>query len=222
MMIHRILKETLHGVIEGKRYSQLAKLAAEAAEMSSLRERVSVDAERAVEKKMKAAYMSRLIGEQFEGVISSVVSAGFFVELENTIEGYVPAETLLDDYYIYDEKNYRMIGERSRRVFAIGNRAVVQVDQVNTISDEIDFLLIRAENMKENSGREAGKNTAKKRRRRSGDRRERDEKGSSSAGKSHLFIKKEKTADKDGNTDRKSRRKRPRKRRKGISRKKRA
>ena len=86
--------------------------------------------------------MSRFVGETFEGIISSVVSAGFFVELKNTAEGYVPAETLLDDYYIFDEKNYRMIGERHRRIFAIGDRVVIRVDKVNTITDEIDFHLV--------------------------------------------------------------------------------
>ncbi len=162
LMIHRIIKETLHGVIEGERYQRLAKRAAEAAQMSSLRERAAVDAERAIEKKMKAEYMSRMIGEQFAGIISGVASAGFFVELENTVEGYVPAELMMDDYYIYDEKNYRMIGERTRRVFSIGNRVVVEVDKVNTITDEIDFRLIRADGNKNREKKESKKRSSDK------------------------------------------------------------
>lgn len=213
LMIHRVIKESLNGVIEGKRYSHLAKLAAEAAQMSSLRERISVDAERAIEKKMKAAYMSRFVGEEFEGIISSVVSAGFFVELENTVEGYVPAETLLDDYYVYDEKNYRMIGERTRRVFAIGNRVIIKVDRVNTISDEIDFLLVRAEGAKESGGRETKRNAERKGRRRSRNKSQNTEGRASSSGKNHLLIKKEVSANKNENAEKRSRRKKPKKRR---------
>ena len=142
LMVHRVIKETLHGALSDRRYRRLEKLMKEAAEISSVRERVAVDAERAVEKKLRAVYMSRFVGEKFEGIISSVVSAGFFVELKNTAEGYVPAETLLDDYYIFDEKNYRMVGERHRRIFAIGDRVVIRVDKVNTITDEIDFHLV--------------------------------------------------------------------------------
>lgn len=149
LMIHRIIKETLHGVIEGQRYERLTKLAAAAAEQSSARERAAVDAERAVEKKMKAVYMSQFIGEQFEGIISSVTPGGFFVELENTAEGYVPAESITDDYYIYDENNYRMIGERRRRIFAIGDRVNIVVDKVSLYTDEVDFLLVEGEEERE-------------------------------------------------------------------------
>ena len=61
------------------------------------------------------------------------------MELENTAEGYVPAEVLADDYYICDEKNYRMIGERRKRIFAIGDRIRVRVDRVNTMTGDIDL-----------------------------------------------------------------------------------
>lgn len=153
LIVHRILKETLHGTIGDKRWRRLGKLTEEAAEISSQRERVSVEAERAMEKMLVAVYMSGFIGERFEGVISGVVHAGFFVELENTAEGYVRAETLADDYYIYDEKNYRMIGERTKRNFSVGDRVTVEVDRVSTITGDIDFRLIDEERGRERTER---------------------------------------------------------------------
>ncbi len=157
LMIHRIIKETIHSSISGSRYDKLAKLTDEAAEISSLRERNSVDAERDVEKKLKAVYMSRFIGETFDGVVSGITSAGFFAELENTVEGYVPAESLTDDYYICDEANYRLVGEVTRRVFAIGQRVRVSVERVNTVAGEIDFRLIGSGGSGNKSESESGK-----------------------------------------------------------------
>ncbi len=139
LIVHRILKDTIRGTADMKRYRRLTKLTREAAEISSDRERVSTDAERAVEKIMTAVYMSRFEGAVFDGMISGVIGSGFFVELENTAEGYVPAEVLADDYYICDEKNYRMIGERRKRIFAIGDRIRVRVDRVNTMTGDIDL-----------------------------------------------------------------------------------
>ena len=157
LTVHRILKETIHGTAGMKRYRRLTKLTQEAAEISTDRERVSVDAERAVEKIMTAVYMSRFEGEIFEGTISGVISGGFFVELENTAEGYVPAEVLKDDYYICDEKNYRMIGERRRRIFAIGDRISVRVDRVNTLTGEIDLIPAEDQVRTEHRGRKIKK-----------------------------------------------------------------
>ena len=85
--------------------------------------------------------MSRFVGEKFEGIISSVVSAGFFVELKNTAEGYVPAETLLDDYYIFDESRYELVGEMSRKVYKLGQPVRVVVAGTDKLLRTVDFVL---------------------------------------------------------------------------------
>lgn len=172
LMVHRILKDTLHGTLDEGRMHRLKKLTEDAAAVSSARERAAVDAERAVEKKLRAVYMSRFIGARFDGIISGVAAAGFFVELENTAEGYVPAETLLDDYYIFDEKNYRMIGERTRRIFAVGDRVSVEVDKVSIVTDEIDLRLISDEEIAERTERRV-KNAGGRRKRESSSREKR-------------------------------------------------
>ena len=172
LMVHRILKDTIHGKLGEGRMHRLKKLTENAAAVSSARERAAVDAERAVEKKLRAVYMSRFTGCRFDGIISGVAAAGFFVELENTAEGYVPAETLLDDYYIFDEKNYRMIGERTRRIFAVGDRVSVEVDKVSIVTDEIDLRLISDEEIAERTERRV-KNAGGRRKRESSSREKR-------------------------------------------------
>ena len=74
-------------------------------------------------------------------MISSVASFGFFVELENTIEGFVRVSELKDDYYIYNEKNLTLTGERNKKVYKIGDNVKVKVSSVNTALKEIDFVL---------------------------------------------------------------------------------
>ena len=142
LIIHRIIKAVLHGEMSPDDIRRYADAAAKASELSSVRERTAVDAERTVEKKKKAQYMSRCIGQEFEGIISGVLNSGFFVELPNTIEGYVPIETLKDDYYSLDAANYRITGERSGKIYRIGDRVNVIVDVVNLATDEIDFRVM--------------------------------------------------------------------------------
>ncbi|MDO4352257.1 MAG: ribonuclease R, partial [Clostridia bacterium] len=89
LIIHRIIKEYLHGGIDDERIAVLSKKTQEAAETSSVTERAAIELERDVEKMKKAQYMSYHIGESFEGVISGITGYGMYVELENTIEGLV-------------------------------------------------------------------------------------------------------------------------------------
>ena len=79
-------------------------------------ERIAQEAEREVDDLKKAEYMLDRIGQEFEGIISSVTSFGFFVEPPNTIEGLVHISNLHDDYYFYDEKHLHLIGERTKNI----------------------------------------------------------------------------------------------------------
>src|SRR5690606_30306000 len=102
----------------------------------------AIDAERDIESVKKAQFMENKIGETFHGVISSITSFGLFVELENTVEGLVHVSYLTDDYYHYDERHYAMIGERTGKVFRIGDEIDVRVINVNVEESTIDFEVV--------------------------------------------------------------------------------
>ncbi|WNC14362.1 ribonuclease R [Brevibacillus brevis] len=112
------------------------------AEHASQRERLAVDAERETDDLKKAEFMLERVGEEFEGVISSVTSFGIFIELPNTIEGLVHVSYLTDDYYHYHEKMYALIGERTGKQFRIGDVVQVRVANVNVDERTIDFEIV--------------------------------------------------------------------------------
>ena len=112
---------------------------------SSKMERRSVDAERETDELKKAEYMEDKIGEEYDGIISSVTNFGMFVELPNTIEGLVHVSYMTDDYYRYDERHYAMIGERTGNVFRIGDEITVRVVKVNKDERSIDFEIVGME-----------------------------------------------------------------------------
>ncbi len=142
LMIHRIIKEAIGSGFGDKRQKALKRKAEIAAEHSSEREKLSEEIEREVEKLKKAEYMSYRIGESFDGVVSGVVQSGFFVEIENTIEGMVRAELLTDDYYRFEPAKYRLIGDRTRKIFTIGDKVRIKVVGVDLHKREIDFDLL--------------------------------------------------------------------------------
>ncbi len=142
LQIHRIIKEILAGRLTEKRIERLKKIVYEAAEQSSQRERVAMEAERETDDLKKTEYMTYHLGEEFDGIISSVVSFGMFVELENTIEGLVRISTLIDDYYIYDEENYLFRGERTKKTYKIGDIVRVKLVRADIPQREIDFILV--------------------------------------------------------------------------------
>lgn len=142
LMIHRIMKESLHGGLNEKRVKILKKKATEAASIASTTERKAQELEREVEKLKKAEYMSKHIGETFEGVISGVSNYGFYVELPDTIEGMVKASTLMDDFYDHDAQNYRLIGRDRHKIFALGDKITIKVKGVNVPDGEIDFTVV--------------------------------------------------------------------------------
>jgi ribonuclease R len=142
-MIHRIIKEFLHGNIDGERSKKLIGIVDYASVQSSDRERVAQDAEREVDDLKKAEYMKDKIGEEYDGIISSVTSFGMFVELPNTIEGLVHISDLSDDYYIYDEKHLCLIGERTKKVYRLGDEVGIKVQKVDLASHEIYFKIAK-------------------------------------------------------------------------------
>lgn len=145
LMIHRIIKEFLHGDINEKRMGALIPIVETASKQSSETERTADDAEREVDDLKKAEYMSERIGQEFDGIVSSVTGFGIFVELPNTIEGLVHISDLADDYYIFDEKHLSLLGERTKKIYRLGDKVKIKVDRVDMDLREIYFSLVKEE-----------------------------------------------------------------------------
>jgi ribonuclease R len=141
LQIHRIIKEYLHGETDEKRINKLKNIVGYAAKQSSEMERKAQDAEREVDDLKKAEYMQDKIGEEFEGIISSVTSFGVFVELSNTIEGLVHITDLDDDYYIFNEANLSLIGERTKKIYKLGDEVKVECVNVDIANREVFFRI---------------------------------------------------------------------------------
>ncbi|SET11133.1 RNAse R [Oceanobacillus limi] len=143
LIVHRLIRTYLiEKTMDKKTIGSWKDKLPEIARHTSGRERTAVDAERDTDDLKKAEYMAERIGEEYTGVISSVTSFGLFVELENTIEGLVHVSYLTDDYYHFDEQHYAMIGERTGKVYKIGQEVKVKVTAVNMDEHAIDFEMV--------------------------------------------------------------------------------
>ncbi|MFT4416326.1 ribonuclease R [Fredinandcohnia humi] len=143
LIVHRLIRTYLiQGKLDEQTQSKWKERLAEIAEHSSNMERRAVEAEREVDSMKKAEFMMDKVGEEYDGIISSVTNFGMFVELPNTIEGLVHVSYLTDDYYRYDERHYAMIGERTGNVFRIGDEITVRVINVNKDERSVDFEVV--------------------------------------------------------------------------------
>ncbi|RMD91394.1 MAG: ribonuclease R [Calditrichaeota bacterium] len=141
LAVHRLLKEYQNGFDYEKAKTKLNRLE-KIAKIASEREVVALEAERESIKMKQVEYMHRHLGDVFEGVVSGVVPFGIFVELTDLlVEGLVHISDLEGDYYIYDEKNYRLIGQHTQKTYRLGDRVQVQVVRVDTDERVIDFVL---------------------------------------------------------------------------------
>ena len=141
--VHRLLRTYL---VEGKVDMQTIKKWEEKlvyiAEHSSERERASIDCEREVDDMKMAEYMEKHIGEEYEGMISSITSFGMFVELDNLIEGLVPLRDM-KDFFHFDEERMTLIGEKSHIKYSIGERVIIKVVRASKEEKTIDFEVVR-------------------------------------------------------------------------------
>ena len=138
LMIHRIIKK----IISGQSLEGYEAKAEEAAKNSSDTEKRAQELERDVEKIKKAEYILKFKNRKFEGIISGVTEYGIYVELDNTVEGMVRLESLRDDFYVYDPKRYRVVGERRKKVYALGQKVVIRVLGANPGARQIDFAMV--------------------------------------------------------------------------------
>ena len=142
LIIHRIMKEALKGKMNGEREEYLHSVLPEITKQCSERERAAEEAERETEDLKKVEFMKAHEGETFEGIISNVTSFGMFVELDNTIEGLIRMSDMEDDYYIYNDKQYCLVGERTRKMYRIGDEVRVKLVKADIASRKIDFVIV--------------------------------------------------------------------------------
>ena len=144
LFIHRIISKYLEEnyVVDDKFIEEYQEKAEQRANLSSEREKVATKVERDSEDLKKAEYMENKIGEEYEGIVSSVTQFGIFVELENTVEGLIRFENLGDEYFIYDEERKRLIGEKTNKTYKIGDKVKIRVISANKMLRQIDFEIV--------------------------------------------------------------------------------
>ncbi|MEG0566486.1 MAG: ribonuclease R, partial [Hungatella sp.] len=127
LQIHRIIKENLRGGLSEKRIAHYEKILLPVTVQCSSMERRADEAERETDKLKKCEYMSKRIGQEFEGVISGVTNWGLYVELPNTVEGLIHINELRGDYYVFDEDRMELVGESTKITYKLGQKIWVQV-----------------------------------------------------------------------------------------------
>ena len=130
-------------VVDEKWIEEYEEKAEQRAASSSDREKVATKVERDSEDLKKAEYMQDKVGEEYDGIVSSVTQFGIFVELENTVEGLIRFENLGDEYFIYDEDRKRLIGERTNITYKIGDKVKIRVISANKLLRQIDFEIVK-------------------------------------------------------------------------------
>lgn len=142
LQIHRIIKENIHGKLDSGRIEHYSMILDRVCDDNSRKERRAEEAERDVEKLKKVEYMSEHVGECYEGLISGVTNRGMFVELPNTVEGFVNVSDMLDDYYYFSQEDYAMIGESTGKTYAIGDTVQIKVKKTDKMTRSIDFGIV--------------------------------------------------------------------------------
>ncbi len=142
LMVHRLLRKYLYeNKIDEETINKYDYKLKDITQHSSERERAAVECEREVDDMKKAEYMQDHIGEEFEGIVSSVTPFGMFVELDNLIEGLVRLDDLTDDYYTYNEDTFSLVGKNNKRGYRLGDKVKVVVKLANKEAKIIDFII---------------------------------------------------------------------------------
>lgn len=148
LFIHRVISEYLNNnyLLSEEKIADLENKATKYAQSSSEAEKLATKAERDAEDIKKAEFMEDKIGQEYLGIVSSIIKFGMFVELESTVEGLVRFENMGNEYFVYDENRKNLVGERSKRVFKIGDEVKVRVIEANKMLRKIAFELIADKN----------------------------------------------------------------------------
>jgi ribonuclease R len=144
LVVHRILRDTLgkRGLPEKKR-KHLETLLPDIAIHASRTERAAEEAERQIVSAMRVWFMKDKVGDQYRGVVINLSSYGLKIQLKDFfVDGFLHVSSMEDDYYRFDEKNYRLIGRRKKRSFTLGEEITVRIERVNIEEREIVFGLV--------------------------------------------------------------------------------
>jgi ribonuclease R len=142
MMVHRLLDRYLAGgsSVSKETYELICKQNSDAEQQSAMAERASI-------KYKQVEFMQNRLGSVFDGVITGIGERGIYAEIsENKIEGMIAIRDLDDDYYVYDEKNYCLLGQRKHRRYQLGDKIRIQIVRANIQKRQLDFVL--AENVR--------------------------------------------------------------------------
>lgn len=142
LLVHRMIRE--YTQVTDEKIEHFRQVIPELATSSSTLERRAIDAERVVEAMKKAEYMEEYVGEEFEGVVSSVVKFGLFIELPNTIEGLIHITTL-PEFYNYNERTMTLQGEKSGKVFRVGQPIKIKLVRADKETGDVDFEYLPSE-----------------------------------------------------------------------------
>ena len=142
LIVHRVLTATLDGIMNNRKRKSLEGKMSAIGEQATQMEMKAEEAERELVDIKKAQYMQQVLGEVFTARIASIQSFGFFVALENTVEGLVHISSIADDYYEFNERNYTLTGNHTGRKFAMGDQVQVQLVRVSVEDAKIDFELV--------------------------------------------------------------------------------
>lgn len=141
LQIHRIIKENLRTGLNQKRISHYDRILPEVAKQCSAMERRADEAERETDKLKKCQYMSRHVGEVFEGAVSGVTNWGLYVELPNTVEGLIHISELKGEYFVFDEEHMELAGDVTGTRYKLGQKIRVRVKGCDKLTRTIDFVL---------------------------------------------------------------------------------
>ncbi len=142
LQIHRIIKESISGKLDEKRIAHYEGIISDVADQCSDNEIKAMETERSVDDLLKCHYMKDHIGDEFDGLIVSVTNFGMFIMLDNTVEGLVRFADIKSDYFVFDEMNYCARGERTGKVYRVGDKLRVEVDSVDFAFKEIRLSII--------------------------------------------------------------------------------
>ncbi|RRD31871.1 ribonuclease R [Streptococcus minor] len=142
LLVHRMVRE--YGQLTDEKIAHFDQVIPEIAKQTSSLERRAIEAEREVEAMKKAEFMQEFVGQEFDGVISSVVKFGLFVELPNTVEGLIHV-TNLPEFFHYNERTFSLHGEKSGLVFRVGQPIRIKLERADKLTGEIDFLHVASD-----------------------------------------------------------------------------
>ena len=147
LIVHRLLRETFDGTDNRrkskKQNEKMKATLANIARQSSERERRAVEIERETTDLKSVEYMQKFVGKYFNGIIVSVTKFGFFVELANGVDGLVRIASLVNDYYIYVESEFAIVGESTGKIFKIGDEVRVKLIEANVTLRQLTFTFVK-------------------------------------------------------------------------------